>query len=121
MREFGSVAVDNLHLRAAREKGERIGKVVGYAKKGEEFEVVGPPDDQEQNRWLHVRMLGTGQVAYLAQKRHDGSKIFVHLWAEQDSVPEPWQPPTIVYVAGFLAFAILVLTVIFLVKGEPTP
>lgn len=112
MREFGSVAVGKLHLRAAREKGERIGKIVGVAQMGDEFEVVGPPDDQEQNRWLHVRMLGTGQVAWLAQKRHDGSRIFVNLWREQDSAPEPWQPPRWVYLVGFIAVAVLTITLI---------
>ena len=88
MREYGTVVVDNLHLRHARKKGQDIGDIAGYLKRGDDFEVIGPPDDQKENRWLPVKVKHTGQVGYVAQKRHDGTKVYVMLWREAVTRPQ---------------------------------
>lgn len=77
MREFGTVIVGNLHLRDAPN-----GKIIGWLKREDSFEVTGAPVDQEENRWLSVKMKATGMHGWLAQKRHDGTAHYVDLWRE---------------------------------------
>lgn len=102
MREFGTVIVGNLHLRDAPN-----GKIIGWLKREDCFEVVGAPVDQQENRWLPVKMKHTGQDGWLAQKRHDGSAHYVDLWREQN--PNPQAKPFPKWLMAAIAVAVLTL------------